>query len=244
MSSLVRIDFHGHKLDAIEEGGKVMVSVKRVCENLGIHANKQIRKIQQEQEFEGNWSLKVSVAADGKEREMLFLEMDAFLLWLGSLTTSRVNKSARPMLVEYKRHCKRALMEYFGKNRPALPDPHTAQQLAHAVKELEEARKEITHLRDVSKSLYVQGELFGAVDQLDNTDKIRGLLAAYSRRKVSMQRVCRVVREQTGFDVYKVRDDIEKKGGKATLLKILEAHGHAERALAILGQIVRPHVAC
>lgn len=125
MTTPISITFCDHSVEAVAKDGKIFVNVRRVCESLGLSANRQLQKVQDEQVFEGSLEHMFQTGTDGKRYKMLFLELDAFLLWLGSISTAKVKKESRPALVAYKQHCKKALLDYFSgaapKAQPSLP---------------------------------------------------------------------------------------------------------------------------
>jgi len=71
---LVKINFYGDKLEAVEEDGKVWASLIRFSDNLGIDPDGQRCKLKDKA-----WATIVTVtmvAEDGKQREVTMIDLD------------------------------------------------------------------------------------------------------------------------------------------------------------------------
>lgn len=118
---LVKIEFHGQEIEAMEKDGRVWVVVKRVCENLGIDHRSQRKKIQGNPAFEdlrGDITLQVPSGA----KTAFAVDLDAFTLWLGSISAAKVKKEVRDILIAYQREAMQVLREHFF---PSLSQPQT-----------------------------------------------------------------------------------------------------------------------
>lgn len=131
-TELIKIEFYGQDIEAAEQGGEIWVGVKKLCDNLGIAAHRQVQKIQKERAFEGRWQLML-VPSGGGAQEALCINLDVLLLWLGSISTSKIKKSAQEQLTLYKRECMAALRKHFFGTMPTpepLPVPVAPTQTA------------------------------------------------------------------------------------------------------------------
>jgi hypothetical protein len=108
---LVKFGFHGDDLDVIKEGDKLWVSVRRVCEALGIHNHGQQEKLK-----EKPWAtvqMICTVGNDAKLREILCVDLDSLPMWLATIDANRVAPEVQAKLVAYQREAAKALRDYF-----------------------------------------------------------------------------------------------------------------------------------
>lgn len=110
--ALVHVPFHGDTLDATRApDGRVWVSVRRVCEALGIQPHGQAEKLKTKP-----WAVTQMICAtgpDGKRYESFCLDLDSLPMWLATIDTRRVKGAAREKLVVYQREAARVLRDYF-----------------------------------------------------------------------------------------------------------------------------------
>lgn len=134
-----RIEFHGRDIEAtLGDDGRVWVVLKRICENLGIAARGQRRKIQDNPAFEGRWDHMI-LPSNGGTQETFCIDLDALALWLGSISASRVKDSVCDALIQYQREAMVVLREHFfgpcgrwehGQHSPAIAlEAEAIQQL-------------------------------------------------------------------------------------------------------------------
>jgi len=116
MSNVVSIipkkfQFEGAQLDVVTKDGNVWVSVRRVCEALGIAFQPQHAKLPTRE-----WATItniVTVAEDGKTRELFCISVDSLPMWLATIETNKVAEHVRPKLVAFQRQCADALRRHF-----------------------------------------------------------------------------------------------------------------------------------
>lgn len=111
-NSLVKVPFRGSEIECAKDGaGKVWVSIRKPCEILGIDHEAQRKRL-----VRSEWattSIMEAVAADGKTRPMLFVELDTFPMWLATIDSSRVRAESREMLLAYQREARNVLADHF-----------------------------------------------------------------------------------------------------------------------------------
>ncbi len=122
MNQIERFDFHGTELVVIPTDDGLFVSVKRVCEALGIDPKTQREKLQAAAWATGG--LIPSVAEDGKIRELFAVHLDTLPMWLAGIDAGRVAEHVRPVLVLFQKEAARALANHF--LRPKEADPVAA----------------------------------------------------------------------------------------------------------------------
>lgn len=111
MSDIIRFDFHGDELDCVKEGDDLWVSVRRMCEPLGLASNKQIEKLQKKSWASG--TMMVSVDANRRNREQYFLHIDSVPMWLATIDEGRVAEHVRPKLVKLQIEVAQVLRDHF-----------------------------------------------------------------------------------------------------------------------------------
>lgn len=123
---LVRVSFHGDVLEAIkDDSGKVWVSFRRCCENLGIAVESQLVKLKSK-----DWAVMTEIVMtglDGKQYSMSCVDLDTLPGWLFSIDARKVKPAIRQKLVQYQREAARVLADFFfGKKEEDGRDPITA----------------------------------------------------------------------------------------------------------------------
>ena len=91
------------------------VPIKPICEALGIAFPRQSDKIKSDTILSSTVTLRVTVGADGKQREMLCLALKYVFGWIFSINPDNVKEDARDNIIRYKQECYDALYEYFHK---------------------------------------------------------------------------------------------------------------------------------
>ena len=111
MSALVQIPFHNTSLSALSDEGKPLVSLRHMCESIGLDFSRQRKKI-----MDRSWAtvaFKATVAEDGKNRQMVMIDRRTMTMWLATIEPSRVNPEARPLLEQFQNEAADALDAYF-----------------------------------------------------------------------------------------------------------------------------------
>jgi hypothetical protein len=123
--------FHGDALDVIKEGEKLWVSVRRVCEALGLDAKSQRRKLQEKEWATG--VMMTSVDPCGRNRELFMVDLDSLPMWLATIEASRVAEHLRPKLVAYQKEAAKALRDYFFKGYAVIDQLFKQRQMEQAL---------------------------------------------------------------------------------------------------------------
>lgn len=104
---------NGVEIVTVEQDGEVYVPIKPICTALGIAFERQYSKIQQHPILGSTVTLRVIVAADSKEREMVCIPLEYVYGWLFTINASNVPDSAKESLVKYQKECYHVLYEHF-----------------------------------------------------------------------------------------------------------------------------------
>lgn len=110
MKELTQIPFHDTTIYTTADG--TYVALRPVCEALGLDVHSQRHRLQRQ-----SWATEVimtSVAADGKAREMTFIDRRTFTMWLATIDTSRIgDEQTRELVRIYQCEAADALDRYF-----------------------------------------------------------------------------------------------------------------------------------
>ena len=121
------VRFNGERITAIRESGKIYVSVKNVCNNLGMNEN-QFKT--QRDKINNDEFLKVGrkfspVDTGFGIKETMLLELDYLPIWLAKINPSRFSEELKKQLIEYQLKAKDVLAdEFLGKR--TLPEVQTS----------------------------------------------------------------------------------------------------------------------
>jgi len=93
-----------NNVDIVATSDEQMVPIRPICEALGIAYERQSTKLKEHPILSSTVTLKVMVAADGKEREMYCIPYMYIFGWLFSIDTSKVNEGALSGFVVFPFH--------------------------------------------------------------------------------------------------------------------------------------------
>ncbi len=126
-SPLVPVDFHGTTLYLIEHDGQPYVPMKPVVEGMGMAWQGQHEKITSR--FGSTITMILTVAEDGKQREMICLPLRKLPGWLYSIYPNKVAPNLRPRIIAYQNECDDVLWKHgSGQARPATPTLPTPEE--------------------------------------------------------------------------------------------------------------------
>ena len=118
MKELTQIPFHDTTIYTTADG--TYVALRPVCEALGLDVHSQRRRLQKQ-----SWATEVmmtSVAADGKTREMTFIDRRTFTMWLATIDTGRISdEHTRELVRTYQCEAADALDKYFNEGAAINP---------------------------------------------------------------------------------------------------------------------------
>ena len=151
-NSIVQIPFHGTNINAVLHGGKPFVSLRHMCDSLGIDTESQRKKLNGK-----SWSTAViitAVGADGKNRDMHMIDRRTMTMWLATIDTNRVKAESRELLEAFQNEAADALDRHFnGTTAPLTDDQIVAQALQITSAKVKELEAKIE--RDAGKVAYV-----------------------------------------------------------------------------------------
>lgn len=148
-SDLVRIPVtDAADLMGLHDDGKNWASLRYMCDSLGINYTTQLDKLRRR-----SWatiSLRGTVAADGKVRDMAMIDSQTIPMWLATIDENRVAPEARPRLIAYQREAAAALDAYFNKRAVAIPALNQLDVLRAAIDQIEAAQRDASEARAIA----------------------------------------------------------------------------------------------
>ena len=116
--------FKNKKIRAIEENGKIYVSIKNVCDNLGMDLKQhkaQKLKIRNDELLKGGIKL-YPLESNGGIQETMLLELDYLPIWLAKINPARFSDELKKELMDYQLKAKDVLAEAFLGKRRMYPE--------------------------------------------------------------------------------------------------------------------------
>jgi hypothetical protein len=108
---LVKVNFYGQQIDCVKDAQGVWVSLRRICENIGLAFDAQRVKLQGK-----SWACVTTIVShdtSGRDQEMTMLHLDSVPMWLATIDVERVAEHIRPTLERYQKECSRALRDFW-----------------------------------------------------------------------------------------------------------------------------------
>ncbi len=118
------IKFNNDEVLTTLENGKIYVSVKHICKNLGMNKSQsdhQIQKLRNDHTLKQG-CLKIQAGVFDTDNSTLGIELEFLTIWLVKINPARFNEELKQKLLDYQLHCKDILAdEFFGKREMVLP---------------------------------------------------------------------------------------------------------------------------
>jgi hypothetical protein len=142
------IDFKGTMIQVIsDENGKRWVSVRHVCEALGIDHKNQRAKLQSSPEYQ--WGDITSVDRQGRNYPMFCISAEHAHLWVAGISAAKIRPDIRDSFIAYKHECANTLYNHFqSKGEDFLG---IAQQL---MGKMDSICSEIKHIRGATEAVF------------------------------------------------------------------------------------------
>lgn len=111
MSALQHFNFHGDSLDVAITNGVPHVSVRRVCDALGVDRKTQLRKLAVRP-----WATIADIATvdtAGRSQIMSMISLRALPMWLATISPTKVAPEVREKLAVYQTECAEVLADHY-----------------------------------------------------------------------------------------------------------------------------------
>lgn len=96
-----------------DETYNTLVPIKPICDAIGVAFERQFSKLKEHEILAPTVTLRVMVAADGKQREMVCLPLEFVYGWIFTINTKNVSKEAHDSVLRYQLECYQALYTHF-----------------------------------------------------------------------------------------------------------------------------------
>lgn len=133
-------NFRGEALEVVQQGADLFVSVRRVCEALGVSNQGQALKLASTE-----WAVvkeMLTTGLDGKSYTMTSIHLDSLPMWLATIKPGKVAEEVRPKLLAFQKEAARALADhFFGRRGVGSGDPLTRDlnRKVNAIKAMQRA---------------------------------------------------------------------------------------------------------
>jgi len=121
-TELVKVTVCDKELEAAKEDGKVWVSIRRVCEALGVAEQRQLTKLKT-RKWAGVTKM-VTTGSDGKRYMTSVISLSAFPMWLSIISPNKVKPEARGTLERFQAEATEVLANHFVGPKKAKKDPY------------------------------------------------------------------------------------------------------------------------
>ncbi|MBF6672426.1 phage antirepressor N-terminal domain-containing protein [Glutamicibacter sp. FBE19] len=127
MTTLVEIPFKNTALYVTSEDGKPLVSLRHMCESIGLDVESQRKRINRS--AWGRAVMMTATGSDGKNYQMTMIDRRVMTIWLATVETSRIKDvEVRQRLEAFQNEAADALDSYFHEGGAINPNA-TASQL-------------------------------------------------------------------------------------------------------------------
>lgn len=105
------VEFCDTELQCVQKSTDVWISLKRVCEGIGIDESSQRKKL--EGKTWATTQLLTAVAPDGKQRRMNMIHLDQLPMFLATIDENRVAAEVKPTLIKFQTEATQVLRDHF-----------------------------------------------------------------------------------------------------------------------------------
>ena len=141
MVNFQTVKFHNDDIEIID----TFVSVKKLCQNIGITGiSDQYKKIKEDESFE---SKSLDIEINGVIQEVVVIPASKINGWLFSISVNKVKPQVKQKLIEYKKECFNVLNNYFN-NGIAINHRASETDLQKILDNLEKQNQEIQNLKN------------------------------------------------------------------------------------------------
>ena len=134
-NSVESFDFYGDEIIAICDDSRIYVSVKRICESLGLDGKSQNRKLKEHPSFADGLRYG-QMTTPGGEQTALFIDLDLLNGWLCTIHPNKVKDEYREKVILYQKEAFKALRDYFFEGHALNEDKLDVDKLAAKVAEM------------------------------------------------------------------------------------------------------------
>lgn len=178
ITSMKQVPFYGSSLEATKVGDKVWVSVRRMCEGIGLDYSGQHQRLSDTSR--SPWATTVIVPmydTMGRVQNAFCLDLDSVPMWLATIDSNRVGVNVLEKVILFQREAANALRDhFFGLPKEAvIKTPTSFLEALRLAADLEEKRIDLEHQ---IKALGPKAEFYDQVASSVNTASIGAVAKA------------------------------------------------------------------
>jgi len=209
MINEVVVPFNGQEVLAVrDQDGKVWISVKRICENIGVDPRSQRIKIQSDSRF--RWG-DITLPSEGGEQTCICIPLEQLNGWLFTINVNKVREDIRPKLLTYQQECMDVLYKHFM--------PRGEQDLTVVLEKLTVMDSKLDHLSGINLTVF--GDDAPLIKELiEDAAKHHGMsIPEYwgrirrecdvSSYKLQNRKIINFIRNDLGKGIRLVKEDLE-----------------------------------
>jgi hypothetical protein len=140
-------------IHALEVDGTPLVSLRHVCDAIGIAYSAQLTKLKAK-----SWAcvslIDTQIAGDDQRRELAMIDRRTFTMWLATIDESRVAEAARPTIVAFQAEAADALDAHFAASvavSPQMPAPSSQLDILRlAIDQIEVAQRDAAEAKEIA----------------------------------------------------------------------------------------------
>lgn len=170
------VEFYDDELTAVRgDDGRVYVSIRHMCQALGIDHNGQQQRIRRHNVLaSGRRACKLHALGKRSAQTTYVLRVDLVPLWLSGIRTNTVNEAIRPKLEKFQEEAAAVLWEAFQDGR-LTADPSFEELLKHDTPEVQAYKMLQGMLQLARNQIIIRGQL---EDHENRLEAIESQLAA------------------------------------------------------------------
>ncbi|WP_437276426.1 phage antirepressor N-terminal domain-containing protein [Sorangium sp. So ce375] len=111
-AELIKFNFYGDELDVFQAGTSTLVSIRRICEAIGLGYSSQLQKLRADESVCVTMIV-TQMPGDDQAREIACVDVRSLPLWLATIHPSKVSHHIKDKLIAYKRECAEVLADHF-----------------------------------------------------------------------------------------------------------------------------------
>ena len=185
-----QVTFYDDELLAVRaEDGHIYVSLRHLCDSLGLARYTQVRKIREHEVLSEGYTGGIIMMPPGKRggggrQKAGLLRVDLIPMWLTTITASRVKEEVRGKIVQYQREAAKVLWEAFQDGRLTADTPFD-ELLAQMDNEAVQAYKIAQAVMKLAQNqILMEARLTGRID--DHEQRLEALETQISSPKTAV----------------------------------------------------------
>lgn len=149
------VTFNNVTLIGVQKDGKIYVAVKKICDDLGLDSNNQIKKLKSHTVL-SKGVVSITLPSKGGNQETYCIEHKYLANWLMAISPNKCKKEIRGLLESFQEKASDVLYEAFFGNKkqeqPKLPQSYE-EALEHLLKQVKHNKKLESELKQTTQKV-------------------------------------------------------------------------------------------